>query len=157
MAVLAILADQLLLRLQPVSWPVGLLLALVAPGLPTVAMGAAFPLLFASLPRHARPTQAGLLIGVNLAGAVVGTWWGGNFGIPGLGLVRCTWLAAGAYGLAATLWTARKGWSTLPLLPLLFSVLHLAYGAGFWAGLWHWRNAWNSPPRAESANVVVEE
>ncbi len=30
---------------------------------------------------------------------------------------------------------ARHGWSHLPRLPLVFAILHLAYGLGFWAGL----------------------
>ena len=35
----------------------------------------------------------------------------------------------------ASLWTARWNWRTLPLLPLAFLILHLAYGCGFWLGL----------------------
>jgi len=35
----------------------------------------------------------------------------------------------------ASLWTARRNWRTLPLLPLAFLILHLAYGCGFWLGL----------------------
>jgi GT2 family glycosyltransferase len=41
--------------------------------------------------------------------------------------------------LFATLWTARRDWKTLPLLPLAFSILHLSYGLGFLWGLWRWR------------------
>ena len=50
---------------------------------------------------------------------------------------------AGPYALAnllASLWTARKDWKTLPLLPLAFATLHLSYGIGFLWGLWYWRN-----------------
>lgn len=54
------------------------------------------------------------------------------------------WLAAGAgpyllTNLAAAAWTARHRPAALPLLPLVFAVLHLSYGLGFLAGLWHWR------------------
>ena len=35
----------------------------------------------------------------------------------------------------ASLWAARRNWRTLPLLPLAFSILHLAYGLGFLKGL----------------------
>lgn len=52
---------------------------------------------------------------------------------------------AGPYALAkilASLWTARKDWKTLPLLPLAFATLHLSYGIGFLWGLWHWRDKW---------------
>ncbi|MEM6325508.1 MAG: glycosyltransferase family 2 protein [Bacteroidota bacterium] len=57
------------------------------------------------------------------------------------------WLlaVAGPYALAnlaASLWTARGAWRTLPLLPVAFSILHLAYGLGFLVGLWCWRKGW---------------
>jgi succinoglycan biosynthesis protein ExoA len=51
---------------------------------------------------------------------------------------------AGPYALAnstASIWAARRGWLALPLLPLAFLTMHLAYGLGFLAGLWHWRAA----------------
>ena len=44
--------------------------------------------------------------------------------------------------LAASLWTARSNWSTLPVLPVAFAILHIAYGTGFLAGLWRWRGRW---------------
>jgi len=48
---------------------------------------------------------------------------------------------AGSYllaNLAASLWTVRKGgWRHLPLLPLVFTVLHLSYGFGFLKGLFN--------------------
>jgi glycosyltransferase involved in cell wall biosynthesis len=51
---------------------------------------------------------------------------------------------AGPYVLAnglASAWAARRGWLALPLLPLAFFTMHLAYGCGFLAGLWRWRTA----------------
>ena len=47
-----------------------------------------------------------------------------------------------AANLAASLWTARSNWSTLPVLPVAFAILHIAYGTGFLAGLWRWRGRW---------------
>ena len=47
-----------------------------------------------------------------------------------------------AANLFASLWTARRDWRTLSLLPLAFLTLHLAYGFGFLQGLWHWRRHW---------------
>jgi hypothetical protein len=44
--------------------------------------------------------------------------------------------------LAATLYTGRQSPHTLPILPLAFAILHLAYGLGFLHGLWHWRKSW---------------
>lgn len=52
---------------------------------------------------------------------------------------------AGPYAFAnllASLWTARRDWRTLPLLPLAFATLHLSYGIGFLFGLWYWRGKW---------------
>lgn len=61
--------------------------------------------------------------------------------------VRRAWLAlASAYGLAslgASVSVARRsGWRHLPLLPLIFGVLHIGYGAGFLAGLVRFRRRW---------------
>ena len=47
-----------------------------------------------------------------------------------------------AASLAAGLWTARRNWRTLPLLPAVFATLHVAYGLGFLWGLWRWRGKW---------------
>ena len=54
---------------------------------------------------------------------------------------------AGPYVLAnllASLWTARRDWRTLPVLPFAFAIIHLAYGLGFLWGLWRWRGRWKS-------------
>lgn len=40
-----------------------------------------------------------------------------------------------AVGLAAVLTAHRHGWRHLPRLPLVFAILHLAWGAGFWRGI----------------------
>ena len=45
--------------------------------------------------------------------------------------------------LAAALWAAtRRGWRFLPLLPIIFPVLHLSYGLGFLFGLVKFGNRW---------------
>jgi succinoglycan biosynthesis protein ExoA len=36
----------------------------------------------------------------------------------------------------------RRGWRLLPRLPVVFAILHIAYGAGFLAGLVTFRNRW---------------
>jgi succinoglycan biosynthesis protein ExoA len=48
---------------------------------------------------------------------------------------------AGPYVAAnalASLWVARQDKRVLPILPLVFMTLHLAYGVGFVCGMWHW-------------------
>ena len=45
--------------------------------------------------------------------------------------------------LAASILTAaRRGWQTLPLLPLVYAILHTAYGLGFLTGLVRFANRW---------------
>ncbi|WP_089721451.1 glycosyltransferase family 2 protein [Candidatus Entotheonella palauensis] len=65
-----------------------------------------------------------------------------------LSLTACIWPPAvwpllglsGLYGIAnivaSTLTAARKGWSLLPLFPLVTACFHFAYGLGFLRGLW---------------------
>jgi hypothetical protein len=46
--------------------------------------------------------------------------------------------------LGASFWTASKrGWRSLPLLPLIFAILHLSYGLGFLVGLVKFANRWS--------------
>ena len=46
--------------------------------------------------------------------------------------------------LFASLYTAAtRGWKYLPLLPLVFAILHLSYGLGFLVGLLKFRRRWN--------------
>jgi hypothetical protein len=45
--------------------------------------------------------------------------------------------------LLATIWiSARHGWQYVPLLPLVFPILHLSYGLGFLIGLVKFWNRW---------------
>jgi glycosyltransferase involved in cell wall biosynthesis len=53
---------------------------------------------------------------------------------------------AGSYlvvNLLASTWTAaHRGWQFLPLLPLVYIILHLSYGLGFLVGLFKFINRW---------------
>ena len=60
------------------------------------------------------------------------------------------WILAGIGGaylvanLAASIITsAKSGWKHLPLLPVVFAILHLSYGLGFLVGLVRFANRWN--------------
>ena len=47
--------------------------------------------------------------------------------------------------LASSIWTAaRRGWRYLPVLPVVFGTLHLAYGSGFLMGLVRFANRWGN-------------
>ncbi len=67
------------------------------------------------------------------------------------------WIAAvvlpyvGACLVAAAVLAARHGWHALVYAPPAFMAMHLAYGAGFWAGLVRWGLAHQATeaPRAE--------
>ena len=56
------------------------------------------------------------------------------------------WLAVGAYGLAnltaSAVAASRRGWSHFFRLPLVFAILHVAYGCGFLAGLAKFWRRW---------------
>jgi spermidine synthase len=106
----ALLAEPALRTLPPL--PIGLaqFSLLLVPGLPALGMGAAFPLLFAGLPRGAGAAAAGQLTGANLLGAVGGALTGGNFLLLECGLARGGQIAGACYLLAAMLvaWVARR-------------------------------------------------
>lgn len=57
-------------------------------------------------------------------------------------------LGAGAYALASVtasvLSAGKNGWQLLPLLPIAFAILHLAYGSGFLIGLLRFWNRWRA-------------
>lgn len=44
--------------------------------------------------------------------------------------------------LASLATAAKRGWKYIPLLPVVFAILHLAYGLGFLAGLLKFWNRW---------------
>jgi hypothetical protein len=54
--------------------------------------------------------------------------------IPGLYLI--------ANVIASIQTASKRGWGMLPLLPMIFFILHFSYGAGFWAGFIHFWNRW---------------
>lgn len=82
---------------------------------------------------------AALAVGAVLAGALGGVWT--TLYLGGLGLYAAASLAASAL----TVHRASK-WSALPLLPPLFLLLHLSWGAGFWGGF---ARFWLLPPPRE--------
>jgi glycosyltransferase involved in cell wall biosynthesis len=94
-------------------------------------------------PRQMRPRQFAppLLVGTLMLLA---------FGAPFLGIARWTLFGvAGIYLLASLLAAAGAarpaGLPGVFLLPVVFAVLHIAYGLGFLAGLWQFRGRWSSP------------
>ena len=45
--------------------------------------------------------------------------------------------------LCASAWVAfKRGWKSAPLLPLVFAILHVSYGLGFWVGMFKFWNRW---------------
>ncbi len=69
--------------------------------------------------------------------ALMGTV-GGTVVIRQIGLAL---IVSGPYvvaNLLASLWAGRRDPAALPLLPLAYATIHLAYGLGFLLGLWHW-------------------
>ncbi len=100
-AVTALALDRLLIALPPLPFGAGLLLLLATPGIPTVLMGAAFPLVFAALGEDAGSWRVGGLMAANLAGSLLATALGGTLWIPEYGLQATALLASLAYLAAA--------------------------------------------------------
>ncbi len=44
--------------------------------------------------------------------------------------------------LFALIQAKKWGWRYLPLIPWIFLLLHVAWGAGFWVGIWRWGLRW---------------
>jgi glycosyltransferase involved in cell wall biosynthesis len=69
-------------------------------------------------------------------------------------------LIAGAYAAAAigaSILSLRKNrWQLLPLLPIAFAILHLAYGSGFLIGLAKFWNRWREPQRLSSPAAIPD-
>ena len=94
--------------LPPMGPLAGVLLAILLVGGPAVAMGDAFPRLFAGL---ASGRVTALLVAANLLGSVGGAWLAGNLFIPELGITATAFGAALAYlGAAGCLafWTREE-------------------------------------------------
>jgi succinoglycan biosynthesis protein ExoA len=90
-------------------------------------------------PRSLRPRQLAAPLLVLLVLATVATALAA-FAWPQLTVARRALVAVAAlYGtanLGVSLWVAaRRGWRLLPLLPIVFSIFHLAWGTGFLWGL----------------------
>src|SRR5260221_3703283 len=67
----------------------------------------------------------------------------------------------GVYAIAAigaSIFAARKDrWQLLPLLPFAFTVLHLAYGAGFLIGLVRFWNRWRANARQPKSMTAIPD
>jgi len=59
-------------------------------------------------------------------------------------------LYAGATLVASGITAARRGWRHLPLLPLVFGILHISYGTGFCLGLVAFARRWFRQDERES-------
>ena len=93
--------------------------------------------------QFAPPLLTGALAAVALAAPF--TAWGR----AGLALVGGAYLAA---NLLASAWTARRGdAASAPWLPVVFTILHLSYGAGFLTGLLRFAGRWGERRRALEA------
>ena len=84
--------------LPPQDLGTGLPLLILLVGGPAVAMGDAFPRLFAGL---GSARTAALLVAANLLGSVLGAWLAGNLCVPELGITATALVAALAYLAAA--------------------------------------------------------
>jgi succinoglycan biosynthesis protein ExoA len=105
--------------------------------------------------KHAGEMRPRQLVPPAFVTALLGSAALALFTSPGRALLVCV---SGAYGLAsmaASIWTARKsGWRNLPLLPVVFGMLHISYGLGFLAGLVKFRRRWGDKSTRTGAGPV---
>jgi succinoglycan biosynthesis protein ExoA len=104
------------------------------------------------LQKHPRQMKLRHFVPAAFVGALALSAAFAPFGRPaalaGLGLLGAYALAV----LAASLLALRDhGTRVFPGLPLAFGILHVAYGAGFWAGLVKFRGRWGSESRTTPA------
>jgi spermidine synthase len=97
------LLDLLLERIPPLSFAAGIALLPLVPGIPTLLMGMAFPLIFFVFGDRRIRWRVGLLVAANLAGSLLATAFGGNLAIPEYGLRATALAGSGAYLAAAAL------------------------------------------------------
>ena len=91
-------------------------------------------------PRQMRPRQfVPPLVVATLIGSALLTplSWRGE-----LAFALATGLYIAANLTASVLIARRLGWRHLPLLPVVFAILHISYGLGFLVGLVNFRNRW---------------
>jgi GT2 family glycosyltransferase len=81
-----------------------------------------------------RHLVAPAFVGGLVAGAVLAAMWPLARIVYGAALLTYMLLALAFSARQAT----KHGWRYFPLLPPVFLILHLAWGAGFWAGVWNW-------------------
>lgn len=77
--------------------------------------------------------------------ALVGPGLVGRLGAWGFAAVAGSYLLANLGASAVT--AARTAWGFLPVLPLLYSILHLSYGSGFLLGLIRFAGRWGKETR----------
>lgn len=94
--------------------------------------------------KHPRQMQPRQFIPVLFVLALLTSWLAllsmSTWGAILLSLVIVPYLAASA--VASTSIAARTGWNLLAMLPIVFAVLHLSYGAGFLVGLVTFAGRW---------------
>jgi succinoglycan biosynthesis protein ExoA len=95
------------------------------------------------LQKHPRQMQSRQFVPPAFVGALIGSAVAapfGRFGRITLATVGGGYVAA---NLAASIWAARRqGWRHLPVLPVVFGILHLSYGTGFLFGLGRFIRRW---------------
>ena len=95
------------------------------------------------LQKHPRQMRSRQLVPPAFVGSLLGSGIFALFNPLGKYLLA---FILGAYlisNLAASVWTAsNRGWKHLPLLPIVYSILHISYGLGFLIGLVRFIHRW---------------
>ncbi|HTW93019.1 MAG TPA: glycosyltransferase family 2 protein [bacterium] len=91
-------------------------------------------------PKQMRPRQFVPPLFVLSLITVLGLWFLVSWGWAAFALVSGSYVLANL--VASVLTASKKGWKHLPLLPVVYAILHLSYGLGFLLGLYRFWNRW---------------
>lgn len=110
-ALTAFASDAWLAAMAPPPFGVGIAMLALTPGIPTLLMGIAFPLLFSEVGEGSRRLEIGALNAANLAGSLLAVAVADNVWVPAIGVGATLQIGClaylGAAGFAA--WAARDG------------------------------------------------
>ncbi len=108
-------------------------------------------------PRQMRPHQflPAIFVGVLLASLTLAPFF--SIARWALLLAVGSYLLANASASALVARGAGSAWRLAPLLPLVFAILHLSYGAGFLVGLVEFRDRWSKARATPSSRGGAEQ
>jgi succinoglycan biosynthesis protein ExoA len=108
------------------------------------------------LQKHSRQMSARQFVPALFVIALFASLLTAPFSVPGKILLETILLAYLGLNLGASILAARRTeWKVLPLVPIAFTIIHLAYGSGFLLGLAKFWNRWGDHNTRASQSPLV--